>query len=247
MSALLLSYMYLFIDEKSAHVGAGDLATGPYVTGISYRPRGTLLTNMFNNMVNGTLPPSILEYPQFFILPRNVLKSMSRRGEMRLNKNKINSINIPDESIRNYHYLWLAYNNKMGNLTIFCSEERNINCSNPKSQIDKYYLAESIEQHLVADGIRNKNLPGKIIEGEALSPPCRNLETIKQFNINPICDFIQNISDNKEAFLKLMKFTKQSPVYQEDDEEYKSIYKREELAEFGFYLIDKKKVVKYTN
>ena len=97
--------------------------------------------------------------------------------------------------------------------------------------------------------IRKNPSVGKLIETDLTGPPCLLKETTKKFQIEPICNILKNVSrnDNRNAFLKLMKFTKQSPVYQEDDEEYKSIYKREELAEFGFYLIDKKKVVKYTN
>ena len=71
---MLLSYMYIFIDWKSTEVGAGDLATGPYETGLTrgkyhipftqyYVDTQTLLTNMYNVMVNGSLPISIFEFP----------------------------------------------------------------------------------------------------------------------------------------------------------------------------------------
>ena len=77
IEALLLSYMYIFIDIQNTYVGAGDLATGPYQTGLSrgnrnsatpvdYVPTHTLITNMYNVMVNGSLPPSVLQFPAFF-------------------------------------------------------------------------------------------------------------------------------------------------------------------------------------
>ena len=77
---------------------------------------------------------------------------------------------------------------------------------------------------------------GKIVEGKVSAPPCTNDDTVKQWKLGNICNFIKNISENKEAFLKLMKFSKQSPVYLESDEEYDSIFKEESITGFGFSL-----------
>ena len=75
ISALLYSFIYLFdgIDDGTDHsfenikVGAGDIATGPYFELNSSVHH--MITNMYNDMVNASLPVSILEFPAFFVLP----------------------------------------------------------------------------------------------------------------------------------------------------------------------------------
>ena len=70
MEAMLLSFMYLFIDRDNTNVGAGDLATGPYQTGLTrgtfmYKSTHALVTKMYNELVNASLPLSVLEFPSF--------------------------------------------------------------------------------------------------------------------------------------------------------------------------------------
>ena len=66
---MLISFIYYNTHFK-AGVGAGDLATGPYAPHLT-RATHTLLTNMYNDMVNGTLPVSVAQIPELFILPDN--------------------------------------------------------------------------------------------------------------------------------------------------------------------------------
>ena len=63
-----------------------------------------------------------------------------------------------------------------------------------------------------------------LFKGEVTAPPCSDPETVKKFKIDQICNFIKNVSSQKEAFLKLMKYTKQSPVFMEEDDEYHSVF-----------------------
>ena len=81
MAAILLSYVYLFLDYQATYVGAGDLAASSMKTGLyrdssQYVSSHTLLTKMYNDMVNGSLPVSTIEIPAFFELPfQNIWKS----------------------------------------------------------------------------------------------------------------------------------------------------------------------------
>ena len=69
--------------------------------------------------------------------------------------------------------------------------------------------------------LRNNPEAGVILEGKISMPPCMDQTLRDEFKISTICNFIQNISiKNKGPFLKLMKFTKQSPTVVEPKEEY---------------------------
>ena len=65
---MMLTYYHLFRNVYMTKVGAGDLATGPYAPILSPAYH-TLLTNMYNDMVNSSLPLSVLEFPKFTALP----------------------------------------------------------------------------------------------------------------------------------------------------------------------------------
>ena len=58
---------------------------------------------------------------------------------------------------------------------------------------------------------------------EVESPPCTNDKNIQLLMIDQICDFISNISKNRGAFMNIMKYTKQSPVFLEDHDDFDSI------------------------
>ena len=83
MEALLLSYMFLFIDHRNTELGAGDLATSSLVTGLSgssgrrqayyYSSTHKTITDIYNHMTNATLPTSILNFPAFFMIPETVI------------------------------------------------------------------------------------------------------------------------------------------------------------------------------
>ena len=140
--------------------------------------------------------------------------------------------NITEEASRNYYYLWLTYNHEMRNFTLFCLHDSKGKCSEKPQD---FTLATRKSHFETVRGIRNNPGKGQVIEGEVTSPPCENPKIVKEFKINQICDFIVSVSSNHEAFLKLMKFSKQSPVFLEETDEYSSIFSAIN-ASFGYTL-----------
>ena len=231
MQAMLVSFMYL---SQKTHiledVGAGDLATGPYAPPITLATH-TLLTNMYNDMINASLPVSVLNIPSLFVLPdkyfpwwvdgQPLMKPWwfpSFGGIIDLK----GFDNITHEALRNYHFLWYTYYYERLNLTLVCLN-RDFNCTSELENglREKFVLAHQHDPY--ADEIRNNPDYGEIIEGSSTSPPCRHISTVKKFKIQSICNLLKNVSHQKEKIINIMKFTKQSPVFLEH-EEYSSIF-----------------------
>ena len=128
-------------------------------------------------------------------------------------------VNITDEAMRNYHFLWYSYISRK-NFTLFCRRENNCN-----EEPLKFLFAEEDWHSKVVEEIRNFPEMGKLIETESNSPPCTNLENVQKMKIVSICRFLQNISssNNVKALLKLMKYTKQSPVFLEDFNDFENM------------------------
>ena len=86
--------------------------------------------------------------------------------------------------------------------------------------------------------IRKNPSVGKLIETDLTGPPCLLKETTKKFQIEPICNILKNVSrnDNRNAFLKLMKFTKQSPTYLLEKAEYLSMFNNASAVSYGYSL-----------
>ena len=65
---------------------------------------------------------------------------------------------------------------------------------------------------------------------------------VAKFKIQSICQFLKNVSDykNRDAFMKLMKFTKQSPSYYVEEDEYLSIVSDVSADKYGYKLVDHK-------
>ena len=109
-------------------MGAGDLASSKFQTGLNmrsilYEKTHSLLTNMFNELVDDSIPGSIFETPIFFANPTketvealkyNTEKIYDTDKALRNMQLKINFLNISFETFRNYHFLWYAYNNFEG-------------------------------------------------------------------------------------------------------------------------------------
>ena len=248
MEAMLLSYMYLYIDTGAISLGAGDLATGPFASGLNrgkpgsdfnhyYLATHTLLTQMYNEMVNGSLPLSVFEFPTFFTLPDNAYFEYKEETNevVAIVNNKIELLNMNDESMRNYHYYWYSYNNNLGKLILLCKNNKKTNCSNDKL---KYNLAIKEELNGFINIIRKNPEEGKLVESNVSNPPCADEEIVQMLKLEQICKFLRSVSGNRHAFMKLMKFTKQSPVYLEDDEEHTSVFNKDVMKKFEFIGID---------
>ena len=177
--ALVLSYLYLFLTIEKSHIGAGDLASSEFKTGLDVETSdktATKFSRIFNEMVNGSIPGSIFESPMFFVYP----------NEQRINIKSINAIetNIDQlvkllklecKTIRDYYYLWYTFN--MGenkNFTIYCYlHNSNDNCTDTDGKQFKFPTNTAEQQ--IAELIRKEPKEGVIIEGQ-----------MKQ-EINPFC------------------------------------------------------------
>ena len=89
-------------------------------------------------MVNGSFPVSIFEFPRFFVIPDKIfykeVLNDTQEHNVKLIQRIIKFLNIPFESVKNYHYYWHSFNNGESNISIFCdnSDMKNpINCSDP--------------------------------------------------------------------------------------------------------------------
>ena len=86
---------------------------------------------------------------------------------------------------------------------------------------DLSHILENPEKYEIIEGVSSK------------SPPCTNTANIDKFKLESICSLLTNISQNKEPFMKLMKYTKQDPVTMVDNLEYSTIDEK-----YGFTLKD---------
>ena len=145
----------------------------------------------------------------------------------------IHHINISYSAMRDYHYLWETYIENKGNFTIFCVNEKRFNCSYLTLNAGRFVQARPSNWQTVTDIRKNSEL-GVLVEGNSTSPPCTDKKTIEKFELSPICDFLKTFKDKKNAFLKMMKFTKQSPVFIEDDDEYLSVFSNDSISAFGY-------------
>ena len=145
----------------------------------------------------------------------------------------IELLNITDEAMRNYNILWQTYNENKKDFTLMCIHTKKRNCS--LDPLAFHFVDRDIVMKEANDVRKNQSL-GILIEGEVIAPPCTDPTTVKKFKIDPICDFLKNVSHNKEAFLKLMIFTKQSPVILEEDDEYYSVFSNVDSCKFGHSL-----------
>ena len=109
-------------------MGTGDIAASKFQTGLSegdalYASTHTLLTNIFNEMVNGSIPGSIFETPQFYIIP-DEFEKMILEAEMRYYYIKyaklLRLFNISYGTMRFYQFLWFSYINNQKTVAIYC-------------------------------------------------------------------------------------------------------------------------------
>ena len=231
--AMLYAYNFLFI-LPDVNVGAGDLVFGPYSPPSDQVPYKHL-TNVYNEMINASLPVSILKSPLFFATPDKYFPCWNNdlpENEYNFKiwdityENSCPGIAFEDMTLTNkmalmkYHFLWYNYLRGKKKLTLFCTIDWLLDCRRRPA----YWK--------IADP--NMNLkdydPYRIIEGDTTSVPCSNFEIVNKFKIKPICEFLANISKDKGSFLKVMKFTKQSPHYLAHAENYSH------TSNYGFHL-----------
>ena len=242
IEALLLSFLYLYINGDNVDVAAGNLVTySSFSIGLG-RNRQIELTNIFNNMTNGSLPVSVLQISRFFVHedPKYNRRLLSPKQSIKRIaqgiKNAVKHFEIPTEIFQNYHYLWNSYLNFDQENTaqlLYCLHASN--CSNPRS----YKLGDQDSDESIVQ-IQEKPADGVIIERSISKPPCSILEI--HFLIEPICKLHMLMIANKKPFLKLMKFSKQNPVYIEQDEEYRTVFSsaNTSMSSYGYIFRENK-------
>ena len=135
----------------------------------------------------------------------------------------------------------MTYNENKRNFTLICVNDEKVKCSAKSRNFHLFDINNGYDIGYVK-GIRKNPNVGMLIEGEVSGPPCTVPATVEKFRLDPICNFVKNVSSNKEAFLRLMKFTKQSPVFLEEDDEYKSVFTSVDIKKFGYTLKRNKEV-----
>ena len=252
MEALLLSYLYLYVDSnpKATEFGAGDLATSIQQTGLSDRSvyfssSHELLAKLYNGMVNGSLPGFALNLPNLFFCPSGKHVSLEDGEIFSINKTLNNIIPFKSKSVLNYHYLWYSYLNGTNTVSVFCFAPldctKYVKIVGKKRKITINYKLPTLNYHfLEVEKLRNNtNISiGALLEGELNEHPCLNSKIINTFKIKEICDMLKLMSENSNQFLKMMKYVIQSPVYVEEEDEYLSTFKHANLtlSERGFFF-----------
>ena len=237
MSALLLSFLYLFMDPRKTDLGAGDLAVDFGNTGLStpnsvdYTVTHKLHTDIYNELTNASLPAFSFKIPDFYLRP-NSGNIYILGVDYRLTLNLLSDFkNLLPESIRNYHYLWHTYIKGESKVQIFC-QFKTRSCKD----YDDFFIPTNEGTKNTVMTIKKNNSKGILLEGEVFGPPCRDDKLIKTFKLKNLCDFMKAISKKPLPILSMLKYSKQSPVYVETKEEYSSIFGRinESLRNFGY-------------
>ena len=141
---------------------------------------------------------------------------------------------IPEESFRNYHIFWHTYNNNLKNFTLYCHHE-NYNCSDPKNyKVLTKENSQNVEDFV--NTLRKYPERGILLEVTVNQPPCSDKKIIDALKIDPICSFLRLVSNDKGNLLILMKYTKQSPHYLEEETEFMSLFRasRQSFEKYGY-------------
>ena len=252
MKALLLSYLYLHINDVD--VGAGDLSASLKNTGFSeqsifFKYVQNLFANIFNELTHGNLPGQVLNLPSFFGFPKNqyykeeLLSEKIRATDVaRILEGKLVPDGFPIEAIRNYIFLWRCFIKRKTHVIIYCIASNKRNCKG----FDGFHLATDTsqkDQERNVDLLRKNVTKGYLMEGTIHSSPCRDNKTVDHFRIREMCNFLTLFPRNLIPFLKLMKYSIQSPVFLETQEEHLATFENanETYVRYGFMARKNKK------
>ena len=138
---------------------------------------------------------------------------------------------LPDTLVverKRYADFWKVFNRREPVLTTICTPPDN--CEDR----DHFTLVETENARTIASSfLKDKDKRFRVKQALLENPPCRDLKQAEEFGFEQMCGFLQNISSNKQSFLHLMKFTKQSPVYIEEDQLFKPL--QEKAANYGYF------------
>ena len=186
MKAILLSFLFLYVDEKNTEVGAGDLAASSVTNALNkktysqYEPTHNMLSTIFNDLTTkGSLPGRVLDIPSYFVIPKddndvNTLINHKAPFES-IGKVQHMAPELPIESIRNYVLLWHAYISGIQNVTIYCKFGKGSTCKG----FNLFRLAAKQSDYKMVTYIRRNSTRGVLIEGSLTSPPCSSNITLQ--------------------------------------------------------------------
>ena len=238
---MILSFLFLFINNKvNDNFGAGDLVTS-LPTELDDRGKGEdydeihkLITDIYNDLTNGTLPAFALKTPFFYSRPRKQLSYQFFNHVTDWKKPSIDDLKdyLSPGSVHFYHFLWYKYIKGERKVLFFCAITKVNSCEDPK----KYTIPISEHSKDFLETIMKNKTKGIILEGDISSPPCKDAKIIKTFKLENICNFNKNISNNPLPLLGMLKYNKQSPVFLENNNEYDFLFagKNHSLKKFGY-------------
>ena len=208
IAALVLSFLYIFIDFSSVvSLGPGDLAAQDHflVRDVLH----TELTNMFNDLSGANLPSSVLQFPEWFVMPGQRILNIIEQSSV---LSSALPASISKLEVQRYQEFWKEYNNYKTKITYLCSKE---SCAE-----EDYHLVQTKgTEDQVESLLKDETKKNRVRQAEIFSAPCQDVSLVKQFKFESVCDFLKNISSYKTALLTLLKFSKQSPVFQVSEKE----------------------------
>ena len=197
--AMILSNSFLFhYKSLDKQVGAGDIAVSKFPNGLSqkskfYKVNHEQFSKIFSEMVGESIPGSIFETPKFFVNPDPDKITFEYNLFILSIKKDLKFLNIPFETLRNYHFLWYTYNSpKISQFTMFC-KHHNGNCSDPSN----YIFPLTKQKFELLNNIRKNPGQGVLIEANVTKPPCLDHELKEKMKIGQICDLLIDSTTNK--------------------------------------------------
>ena len=215
---LLLIPFFLFMDEKRVvDIGAGHLLA------IADGQNGRFkhgLTRAINFGAGGSLPDDIYDYALVFSDLYSSGINGARADEMitkgRAHLKTFYSRRNPRSlcNLELYTGFWYSYIYWNGTVVLKCPEHtQKVSCE--KKEMSQVHDQSKTINCIEGDCTKNVSLSG---------PPCQDLALSEEHGFSACCDFIQNVSRNRAAMLKVMKFTIQSPHLLESEEEELSVF-----------------------
>ena len=218
IEALILSFLYVFIDVANVrYLGPGDIAAEEYFNRDDLHSE---MTSLFNELTNASYPSSIFLFPEWFSRPRQTA----------LIGNPLPPP-ISYSELKTYQTFWSEFNKNQEKISFICTLTT---CTDEQ---DFHLVQSEVHQDMVETFLKDDARKDQVRQAELFLPPCHDMSLAQQFKFSSICEFLRNISSNKAALLKLMKFSKQSPVFNVSEEEENDIFADLEKvsSQYGYF------------
>ena len=147
MTALLLSFLFLYIDDRSINdIGAGDLATASLKTRFT-----SLFANklgaIYNDLTNSFSPPFAMKILPFYLTPDELqCNSFLDQNFNTWSFNILEDFNISSDAVQYYNLLWYKYIKGDNNLVFFKDTPFKENISVPPCKDDKIIKTYKLER-----------------------------------------------------------------------------------------------------